>query len=54
MPNENLQPPEVEWQARMADFRESLYKFKVPAREQKELVALLESVKGDIVVVSAR
>lgn len=44
---------EVEWQAMMADFRESLYKFKVPAREQKELVALLESVKGDI-VVSAR
>lgn len=43
---------DVEWQAMMSDFRESLYKFKVPAREQQELVALLESVKGDIVVAA--
>lgn len=51
--HKHLNINEVEWQAMMADFRESLYKFKVPAREQKELVALLESVRGDI-VVSAR
>lgn len=43
---------EVEWQAMMADFRETLYKFKVPPREQQELVALLESTKGDIVIAS--
>lgn len=43
---------EVEWQAMMADFRESLYKFNVPAKEQQELIALLESTKGDIVVSS--
>lgn len=41
---------EVEWQAMMANFNETLYKFKVPKREQGELVALLESVKGDIVI----
>ncbi len=41
---------EVEWQAMMANFRETLYKFKVPEREQGELIALLESVKGDIVI----
>ena len=43
---------EIEWQAMMADFRESLYKFKVPQREQQELIALLESVKGDIVIAA--
>lgn len=41
---------EVEWQAMMANFNETLYKLKVPEREQGELIALLESVKGDIVI----
>ena len=41
---------EVEWQAMMANFNETLYKLKVPGHEQGELIALLESVKGDIVI----
>ena len=36
----------------MADFRETLFHFKVPQREQQELIALLESVKGDIVIAA--
>ena len=41
---------EVEWQAMMANFNETLYMLKVPGHEQGELIALLESVKGDIVI----
>jgi hemoglobin len=42
-----------EWDALMVDFRASLDKFKVPAAEQRELVAIVESTKPDIVVGSA-
>ena len=38
-----------EWDALLVDFRASLDKFKVPAGEQKELVAIVESTKPDIV-----
>jgi hemoglobin len=50
----HLNISEVEWQAMMADFRESLYKFNVPKGEQQELIALLESTKGDIVVAAKK
>lgn len=50
--HKHLNIKEVEWQAMMADFLESLYQFNVPKREQGELIALLESTKGDIVVGS--
>lgn len=36
------------------DFRASLDKFKVPAAEQRELVAIVESTKADIVAAEAR
>jgi len=39
-----------EWDAALVDFRASLDKFKVPAAEQRELVAIVESTKPDIVV----
>jgi hemoglobin len=39
-----------EWQAMLTDFGKTLDKFKVPAREQKELVAIVNSTKSDIVV----
>ncbi len=39
-----------EWDALLVDFRASLDKFKVPAREQAELVGIVESTKPDIVV----
>jgi len=42
-----------EWDAMLVDFRASLDKFKVPALEQGELVAIVESTKSDIVVGAA-
>ena len=41
---------EKEWQAMLADFRATLDKFKVPAPDQAELVAIVNSTKPDIVV----
>jgi hemoglobin len=38
-----------EWDALLVDFRASLAKFKVPAEEQQELIAIVESTKADIV-----
>ena len=38
-----------EWDALLVDFRASLDKFKVPAGEQKELIAIVESTRPDIV-----
>lgn len=40
---------EGQWQALLGDFRASLAHFNVPAREQGELIAIVESTKGDIV-----
>jgi hemoglobin len=45
---------EKEWAAALVDFRASLDKFKVPAAEQRELVAIFESTKADIVLPQAR
>ncbi len=42
-----------EWDAALVDFQASLDRFKVPAAEQHELVAIVESPKADIVVGSA-
>jgi hemoglobin len=41
---------DVQWRAMMADFKKTLDQFKVPAKEQQELVAIVESTKADIVV----
>jgi hemoglobin len=38
-----------EWDALMVDFRASLDSFKVPSREQQELIAIVESTRPDIV-----
>ena len=43
---------EKEWDAMAADFVKTLDKFKVPEKEQKELLAIVESTKSDIVVSS--
>lgn len=48
--HKHLNITETEWQAMLADFRKSLNKFGVPEQEQKELFAIVESTKGDIVV----
>ena len=44
---------EAEWQAMIADFRKTLDTFKVPEREQEELIAIVGSTKKDIVTASA-
>lgn len=40
---------EKEWDALVVDFKASLDKFKVPAAEQQELIAIVASTKPDIV-----
>jgi hemoglobin len=38
-----------EWDAMVADFRTTLNKFKVPVKEQEELIQIVGSTKSDIV-----
>ena len=45
----HLNISEKEWQAMAADFRRVLNNYGVPAKEQKELFAIVESTKPDIV-----
>ena len=42
-----------EWEAFLDDFQQTLDKFKVPAEEQAELNAIVNSTRPDIVVNSA-
>jgi hemoglobin len=46
----HLNISEKEWQAMLADFLRVLNNYGVPAKEQQELVAIVESTKKDIVV----
>ena len=46
----HLNITETEWQAMVDDFKKTLDKFKVPEQEQKELLAIVESTKADIVI----
>lgn len=48
--HEHLDITEKEWQVFLQDFQASLDLFQVPAPEQQELFAIVESTKGDIVV----
>lgn len=41
---------EKEWQVMLADFRRVMNNHGVPAKEQEELVAIVESTKKDIVI----
>jgi hemoglobin len=43
-----------EWQAFLDDFQQTLDKFAVPAIEQAELNAIVDSTRGDIVVDAAK
>jgi hemoglobin len=42
-----------EWEAFLDDFQQTLDKFKVPAEEQAELKAIVNSTRSDIVIDSA-
>ena len=41
-----------EWDAMLADLRGSLYRYNVPDREQKDVIDLVNSIKGEIVTTS--
>jgi hemoglobin len=48
--HEHLEITSPEWQAFLADLQACLSAFSVPAEEQRELFAIVESTKADIVL----
>src|SRR6476659_7659587 len=44
--HEHLEITQAEWKAFMTDFQACVTKFCVPAAEQQELIAIVESTKG--------
>jgi len=52
--HQHLNITEKEWQAMVTDFKKSLNKFKVPKKEQEELITIVGSTKGGIVMPSAK
>ena len=46
----HLNITEEEWEVFTTDFQDTLDKFQVPEKEQDELLAIVESTKGDIVI----
>lgn len=50
--HDHLNINESQWQAMVAEFRKTLDKFKVPAKEQEELIAIVGTTKKDIVNAS--
>ena len=47
--HQQLNITEGQWQAMVADFQTTLDTFKVPAKEQEELIIIVGSTKKDIV-----
>ena len=47
--HEHLNITQVEWDAMVDDFKATLNKFKVPQREQQELITIVGSTRNDIV-----
>jgi hemoglobin len=52
--HQHLQITETEWQEMDKIFRDSMNSFKVPLKEQDEVMAILESSKADVVVPSGK
>lgn len=50
--HKDLKITSKEWDAFLDDFQQTLDKFKVPAAEQSELNAIVNSTRADIVVDS--
>jgi hemoglobin len=48
--HQHLKVTEAEWQELIKIFRESMTSFKVPEKEQNEILGIIESTKGDIVM----
>jgi hemoglobin len=51
--HQHLHITEGQWHAMATDFQKTLDKFKVPAKEQQELIAIVGSTKKDIVAPAA-
>lgn len=47
--HQHLHITEKEWNALITIFRDSMNSFKVPQREQSEIIAILESTKGQVI-----
>ena len=52
--HQHLNIHEKEWNALIKDFRDSMNLFKVPQKEQDEVIGIIESTKGDVVLTSAK
>jgi len=52
--HQHLRVDEREWQELITIFRDSMNSFDVQQQEQDEVIAIIESTKGDIVVSSGR
>jgi hemoglobin len=50
----HLHISEREWQAMLVDFNKTLEKFKVPATEKGELIAIVNSTKSEIVAAGGQ
>jgi hemoglobin len=50
--HKHLNITEGQWDAMVADFKKTLDKFEVPEKEQNELLTIIGSTKGDIVMSS--
>ena len=48
--HKHLNITEKEWDAMVADFKVTLNKFKVPEKEQGELIGIVATTKADIVM----
>lgn len=51
--HQHLKINEKEWDALKAIFRESMNSYKVPEKEQAEIIGIIESTKGDVVAASS-
>jgi hemoglobin len=51
--HERLNITQAEWDAMAADFKATLNTFKVPQREQQELITIVGSTRNDIVQSSS-
>ncbi len=52
--HQHLKVTQTEWQALIRIFRDSMNTFKVPAKEQDEIIAIIDSTKDEIIVTSAQ
>jgi hemoglobin len=51
--HEKLNIRQAEWDAMVTDFKATLDRFKVPQREQQELITIVGSTRNDIVQSSS-